>query len=89
MYELQVSCGSLGHKSVDGNVFGSKRVTFVDDKSFGLVGEIVNASAETLNNNDQFRHLIEHALACTLERKDEDVLYVSELRFEQSMRCLM
>ena len=39
-------------------------------------------SAKTLNNDDEFSHLIEHALTCTLERNDEDVSYVNELRFE-------
>ena len=41
LYELQVGCGSLGHKSDDGVVFGSKRVTFEDDKSVGLAGELM------------------------------------------------
>ena len=38
-------------------------------------------SAKTLNNDDEFSHLIEHALACTVERNNEDVSSVSELRF--------
>ena len=41
----------------------------------------VNTSAKTLDNDDEFDHLIEHTLACTLERNDEDASYVSELRF--------
>ena len=41
----------------------------------------VNASVKTLNNDDELDHLIEHALACTSEKDNEDVLYVSELVF--------
>ena len=41
----------------------------------------VKASANIHNNNANFEHLIEHDLSCTLERNDEDVSYVSELRF--------
>lgn len=40
---------------------------------------IVSASAKTLNNDVDFKHLIEHAL--TLKRNDEHVWYVSGLRF--------
>ena len=29
----------------------------------------VNASAKTLNNDDEFSHLIEHAVASTLEER--------------------
>ena len=39
LHELQVRCGSLGHKSENGVVLRSKRVTFEDDKSFGLGGD--------------------------------------------------
>ena len=46
-----------------------------------MVIDIVNTSVKTLNNNDEFSHLIEHALACTLEWNDEDVSSVSQLRF--------
>ena len=41
----------------------------------------VSASAKTLNNGVDYNHLIEHALACTLKRNDEDVSYVNDLRF--------
>ena len=41
----------------------------------------VNTSAKTLNNNDEFSHLIEHVLACTLGRSDKNVSYVNGLRF--------
>ena len=81
LYELQVDCGSLGHKGVDDSVFGSRRVTFADDKSIGLEGEIVKASANNLNNDVNFKHLIEHALSCTLEGVDKDVSNMDGLRF--------
>ena len=41
----------------------------------------VSARAKTLNNDDEFDHLIKHALACTLENDFEDVSNGSELRF--------
>ena len=44
--------------------------------------KVVKASTNNLNNDVNFEHLIEHALACTLERNDEDMSSVRELRFE-------
>ena len=41
----------------------------------------IKASANNLNNDINFKHLIEHALSCTLERVDKDVLYMGGLRF--------
>ena len=35
LYALQVGSGILGHKS-DDDLFGSRRVTYKDDKSIGL-----------------------------------------------------
>ena len=49
----------------------------------------VSASNNIRNNDVNFEHLIEHALSYTLERKDEDVSSVNELRLERSMRCSM
>ena len=42
---------------------------------------IVKASANNLNNDVNFEHLIKHALSCTLERVDKDVSYMGSLRF--------
>ena len=39
---------------------------------------IVKASANNLNNDVNFEHLIKHALSCTLEKVDKDV---GDLRF--------
>ena len=73
LYELQVGCGSLGHKSDDGVVFGSKRVTFEDDMNNAFAGEIVNASTNIRDDDVNFKHIIEYTLSCTLERNDKDV----------------
>ena len=55
LYELQVSSSSLGRKLDDGVVCESiKKVTFEDRESIGLVGEIVNISVKTLNNDVEF-----------------------------------
>ena len=43
----------------------------------------ISASAKTLNNNDEFNHLIKHALACTLEKVFEDVSNYNELVFQR------
>ena len=47
----------------------------------------VRANAKTRNNDDDFKHIIKHALSCTLERNDEDVSSVSELRFGTMRMC--
>ena len=60
LYELQVDCGSLGHKGVDDSVFGSKRVTFEVDKCIGLEGEIVKAGAL---KNENFQCIIVEYMA--------------------------
>ena len=62
-------------------MFGSKRVTFEDDNNIRLEEEIVKASANNLNNDVNFEHLIEHSLSFTLERVDKDVSYVNGLKF--------
>ena len=41
----------------------------------------VKASANNLNNDIHFNHIIEHALSCTLEEDGKDVSNVSGLRF--------
>ena len=62
-------------------MFGSRRVTFEDDKSIGLQDEIVKASANNINNDVNFEHLIKYALSCTLERVDKNVSNMGDLRF--------
>ena len=42
---------------------------------------IVKASANNLNNDVNFEHLVKHALSCTLERIDKDVSDMGGLRF--------
>ena len=81
LYELQVRCGNLGHKSENDVVFGSKRLTFKDDKNTGLEGDIVKISANIHMNDVNFEHLIEHVLSYTLKRVDKDVSYVNGLMF--------
>ena len=34
---------------------------------------LVNASVKTLNNDNGFKHIIKHALSCTLEKEDINV----------------
>ena len=51
-------------------------------ESVGLAREIVSASAKTLNNDDDFNHIIEHALSYTLQKDSEDVSSYDGLRFE-------
>ena len=41
----------------------------------------VKASANNLNDDVNFKHIIEHALSCTLERVDKDVSNMGGLRF--------
>ena len=41
----------------------------------------VKASANNLNDDVNFKHIIEHAFSCTLEMIDKDVLYVNGLKF--------
>ena len=81
LYELQVDCGSLGHKSENGVVFGSKRITFEDDKSIKLEGEIVKTSVNIHMKDVNLNHIIEHALSCTLEDDGEDLSSCVGLRF--------
>ena len=46
-----------------------------------LLFGFVKASANNLNDDVNFKHIIEHALSCTLERVDKDVSYVNGLKF--------
>ena len=41
----------------------------------------VKASANNLNDDVNFKHIIEHALSCTLDRVDKDVSDLGGLRF--------
>ena len=50
----------------------------------------VKASVNNLNDDVNFKHIIEHALSCTLERVDKDVSNMSGLRFGMfDERCLI
>ena len=42
---------------------------------------IVKTSTNTRDNDFNFKHIIEHALSCTLEEYDEDVSSCIDLRF--------
>ena len=42
---------------------------------------LVKVSANNLNDDVNFKHIIEHALSCTLERVDKDVSDMGDLRF--------
>ena len=41
----------------------------------------VKASVNNLNDDVDFKHIIEHALSCTLKRVDKDVSYVNGWKF--------
>ena len=41
---------------------------------------IVKASANNLNNDVNFEHLIEHASSCTLARVDKNMSYMGSLK---------
>ena len=43
---------------------------------------IVKASVNNLNDDVNFKYIIEHALSWTLERVDKGVSYVNGLKFE-------
>ena len=63
--------GELILKSnVDVVIRTPRKLTFEDDGSIGLEGEIVEASTKTINNIDDFEHIIKHALSCTSEKED-------------------
>ena len=47
-----------------------------------------NASANKLNDDVNFKHIIERAMSCTLEMVDKDVSYVNGLRFETINKVL-
>ena len=42
---------------------------------------IVKANANNLSDDVHFKHIVEHALSCTLERVDKDVSNMGGLRF--------
>ena len=42
---------------------------------------LVKASVNNLNDDVNFKHIIEHALSCTLDRVDKDVSDLGGLRF--------
>ena len=48
----------------------------------------VKASANNLNNDIHFNHIIEHALSCTLEEDGKDVSSSVGLRFETIYKVL-
>lgn len=55
---------------------------FRDSESVRLAVKMFSASAKTHKNDDEFDHLIEYALTCTLEKDFEDVSRGSELWFK-------
>ena len=46
-----------------------------------IVKTCVKVSANNLNDDVNFKHIIEHALSCTLERVDKDVSNMGDLKF--------
>ena len=51
---------------------------------------MLKASVNNLNDDVNSKHIIEHALSCTLERVDKDVLDMGGLRFGTvDKSCLM
>ena len=48
----------------------------------------VNANANSLKNDVNFKHIVEHVLSCTLEKDDKDVSSCVGLRFEQNDEML-
>ena len=41
----------------------------------------VKTNANNFNDDVNFKHIIKHALSCTLKRVDKDVSYVNSLKF--------
>ena len=46
-----------------------------------ILNRSVKASANNFNDDVNFKHIIEHALSCTLERVDKDMSDMGGLRF--------
>ena len=57
-------------------------MTFDDGKGIGLKGEIVEARANSYNIDDDFEHLVAHAMSCTLESGAECAMGSGVLRFD-------
>ena len=79
LYVLQVNGGCLSH--IDDDCKSPKEMTFDDSKGIGLKGEIVESRANSHNIDDEFEHLVAHAMSCTLESCVESVMGNEVLRF--------
>ncbi|XP_057548207.1 uncharacterized protein LOC130826654 [Amaranthus tricolor] len=78
-YMLQVDGGCLGH--IDDGCKSPKKVTFDNGKGIGLEKEIVESRANSHNIDDDFEHLVAHAMSCTLESSVGCVMANEVLRF--------
>ena len=62
-------------------MFSQREILFDNDKNIGLEGEIMNASTNICDNDDNIKHIIEYALSCTLEGDGEVMSSCVGLRF--------